>query len=63
MKENDRILERIRGLPAQKGTPLTDMDPRNPTRPGAANDNRHWENCYPELYALKMRFEDERSKQ
>ena len=36
---NRSILERVHGVPAQKGTPLTDMDPRNPNRPPAANDN------------------------
>lgn len=38
---NRRVLMRLHGVPLKKGTPLTDMDPLNPNKPLAANDNDH----------------------
>jgi hypothetical protein len=36
--DNDLILERLRGVPMQKGTLKDKFDPRNPNKP-EANDN------------------------
>ena len=38
MNNNDAIIQRIKGVPAQKGEPMDKFDPRNPTKP-EANDN------------------------
>ena len=36
--DNDLILERLRGVPMQKGTWLDKFDHRNPNRPNANDD-------------------------